>query len=95
MEKFMKYLILIVILLSKQSISIRCINNYCDCNELKNEVKCTNNNKESIAFILNELTTNEIKSLDLSFNNLKDNEIQEILSDYNLESIKELNIMVK
>jgi Leucine-rich repeat (LRR) protein len=51
-------------------------------------------NKISINLILNQLKNSsiDIKSLDLSFNNLKDNEIQEILSDYNLESIKELNL---
>jgi hypothetical protein len=54
MEKFIKYLIL-MILLSKKSISYKCINNFCECNELKDELRCTNNNnKESIDLILNE-----------------------------------------
>jgi len=47
MEKQIKYLILLLLVM-KQSIGTKCINNYCDCNELKNEVKCTNNSKIKI-----------------------------------------------
>ena len=80
----------------EQSVSIRCVNNNCECSELKDELKCTNSNKESIDLILNELTTIEIKSLDLSFNNLDNNiniEIKSIiklnLSNNRLLIIKE------
>jgi Leucine-rich repeat (LRR) protein len=62
------------------------MNNHCECNELKDELKCTNNNnKESIDLILNELTTIEIKSLDLSFNKLDNINIE-------IKSIIKLNL---
>ena len=85
MKKYLKYLI-IILLLVKQSVSIRCSNNCCECNELEDELKCTNNNnKESIDLILNELSI-EIKSLDLSFNKL-DNII-----NIEIKSIIKLNL---
>ena len=50
-----KYL-MIILLLSNQAISIKCANNSCEFNELKDEVKCTHNsNKISIELILNPL----------------------------------------
>jgi Leucine-rich repeat (LRR) protein len=83
MKKYLKY-ILIILLLVKQSVSIRCMNNCCECNELKDELKCTNNNnKESIDSILNEII--EIKSLDLSFNKLDNINIE-------IKSIIKLNL---
>ena len=76
---------LILLLFVRQSVSIRCMNNYCECNELKDELKCTNSNKESIDLILSELTTIEIKSLDLSFNKLDNINIE-------IKSIIKLNL---
>jgi len=64
------------------------MNNYCECNELKDELNCTNNNKESIDLILNELTI-DIKSIDLSFNEL--NNIDNI---NNIKSIDSLLLFV-
>ncbi len=67
----MIYLI-IILLFVEQSVSNKCMNNHCECNELKDELKCTNNNKKSIDLILNEIINSsivEIKSLDLSFVN--------------------------
>ncbi len=85
MEKQFKYLIL-MLLFVRQSANIRCMNNYCECNELKDELKCTNNNnKESINLILNQLINSEIKSLDLSFNKLDNINIE-------IKSIIKLNL---
>ena len=61
------------------------MNNYCESNELKHELKCRNNNKELIDLILNELITIEIKSLDLSFNKLDNINIE-------IKSIIKLNL---
>jgi hypothetical protein len=97
MRKYLIYIIIISIL-TKKSMSIKCLNNNCECNQLEDnktyDVECTSqsvtndvqmidiqtinnlkitNNKESIDLILNELTTIEIKSLDLSFNKLDNN----------------------
>ncbi len=86
MEKQIKYLVIIIILLVKKSVAVRCVNNYyCECNEIENGVKCSNNNKETIDLILKHLINSEIKSLDLSFNELNNINIE-------IKSILKLNL---
>jgi len=79
MQKYLKYLSIIIIILVKQSTSNKCFNNYCECNQLKDDLKCENKNKAIIDLILNELKNNsiiDIKSLDLSFNELNNINIE-------------------
>jgi hypothetical protein len=94
MRKHLICLIIILsILLSKESMSIKCLNNYCECNQRLEDnttynVECTSSSSESIT--KNE-QTNDIKRI----NNLKIKNkltIESIINNSSIIEIKSLDL---